>query len=830
VSLLETLGLASVDQVNGVAGRVQRLSRGLPAFESIWVDALVQGGRLTPYQAARINAGHGERLRVGPYLIERPIDDLDYAVAYLARESSTGYKVNLTLITATSEQCAAWSPALDALVSKSLGAHSVTVVGPHAWGTHDGGLWIATSMFDGRQAARSLVFNGRFPAEAVLETARQMVNGLAAWEAAGLVHGDLRIGRFWIDRVGSVQLAGGGIRGIVRPTEGFSSADLPPEAYDNLAPERVAEGHPPSVASDLYAAGCLWWQLLTGRTVLAGGDALRKLCAAEAANIPDVRRIAPDVPTPLAAAIERCTTRDPGERPADWSELVDALGPSTRQGRAKLAGWLRRPNAIRRAAVERPVSMTTSSHGLVWSVSAAAVMLAGVCIWWQRDEGPTKVSPYVMASVVNRLGTAGERVSAAGRIAGTSGQRPSNAFDGIPVEIPGELLEGERRGATRIAPRNSLDIDNGEVPYGEVSHDGARVQNAPKSNAVELATYESPIALPGHTSNTAVTAPSHIDPTDQQNMSADRLPAVRAGQTIAAANGGRLSINVSGEGLTVSVSDVTFQDVDFHWSPVPGTAASGARSAMVRLAADRARFVGCTFSGGASSSVRPSAIVWSGAPRLESDSLALPNGSLELADCVVRDVAAAVRSDFAAAVKIDVANTLHLGPGPLLRLDRLPQADEPVWLGLSHSTLREAACLVECRYDSVDRRAGRMMIAATANVFALVPGGGLLVWTGPESADPLLAAIEWDGEGSVLGPDSPLAVWRRLDGSLSPIDSARLDVAGLVRSDVGFAGPADDSPSASHAVRWQVPLVSTDPPGIRDAALLWPRREASDAP
>ena len=57
-------------------------------------------------------------------------------------------------------------------------------------------------------------------------------------------------------------------------------ADLLPEAYDYLAPERVTLGEPPNVSSDIYACGCVWWQMLCGRPPLGGGDSLTKLHAA----------------------------------------------------------------------------------------------------------------------------------------------------------------------------------------------------------------------------------------------------------------------------------------------------------------------------------------------------------------------------------------------------------------------------------------------------------------------------------------------------------------------------------------------------------------------
>ena len=55
IELLQRLGLARGAQVRALHGRVRRLARELPLFESVWVDAMAQARMLTPYQASEIN-------------------------------------------------------------------------------------------------------------------------------------------------------------------------------------------------------------------------------------------------------------------------------------------------------------------------------------------------------------------------------------------------------------------------------------------------------------------------------------------------------------------------------------------------------------------------------------------------------------------------------------------------------------------------------------------------------------------------------------------------------------------------------------------------------
>jgi hypothetical protein len=199
--------------------------------------------------------------------------------------------------------------------------------------------------------------------------------------------------------------------------------------------------------------------------------------------------------------------------------------------------------------------------------------------------------------------------------------------------------------------------------------------------------------------------------------------------------------------------------------------------------------------------------------------LELPNGQLEVQDCVLGDVAAGVRCRFTGAMALIVNNTLHLGPGPLVRLSRAPRLDEPMNLALAHVTVREAASLLEIRSESIPTESGNIAIAAEECVFALRAGGSLLQFVAPQSPARLMDRVEWKGQGSVMTAHGGLATWLTADGQRTPLDVSRLRVAGLVQSEIGFAGPSRSGPAASQAVRWQVPLRSPDPPGIDDARL-----------
>ena len=159
-------------------------------------------------------------------------------------------------------------------------------------------LWAATAATAGVSAADCLAGEGRLRAPAVLEIARQMIAHLAVLERFDLVHGDLAPAGIMLSADGTVQLPHPGVRAIVRPEEGYGRVELPPEAYDALAPERVTDGSPPTPQSELFACGCVWWHLLAGRPPLSGGDSLSKLKSVQSPRVIDICRLAPIRPPP----------------------------------------------------------------------------------------------------------------------------------------------------------------------------------------------------------------------------------------------------------------------------------------------------------------------------------------------------------------------------------------------------------------------------------------------------------------------------------------------------------------------------------------------------
>ncbi|GGS52381.1 serine/threonine-protein kinase [Streptomyces violaceus] len=174
-------------------------------------------------------------------------------------------------------------------------------------------LALVMDLVEGPDLHHYLRENGPFsPVAAALLTA-QIADALAASHADGVVHRDLKPANVLLQQYdgrmhplltdfGIARLADS--PGLTRTQEFVGTP-----AY--VAPEG-AEGRPQTSAVDIYGAGILMYELVTGRPPFGGGSALEVLHQHLSAE----PRRPSTVPDPLWTVIERCLRKNPDERPS----------------------------------------------------------------------------------------------------------------------------------------------------------------------------------------------------------------------------------------------------------------------------------------------------------------------------------------------------------------------------------------------------------------------------------------------------------------------------------------------------------------------------------
>ena len=306
-------------------------------------------------------------------------------------------------------------------------------------------------------AARARPEGGAMPLPHVRRVARQIAEALEVAHDKGIVHRDLKPANIKITPDGAVKVLDFGLAKAVdgdRVSPNLSSA--PDEAGPRpgavvgtaayMSPEQ-ARGQPVDKRTDIWAFGCVLYEMLTGRVAFAGetiSDSVAKILERE----PDWSVLPADTPMAIRRLLLRCLTKDPKQRLRDIGDvrieldaLDDAPPGTTGPGEPLVSAprhlawtpWLalavlvlalgvwearRRVTAARAASAENPFAHATFSR----------------VTNWRGSEEQAEVSPdgRFVSFLADRDGQLDVWVTQVG----------TGKFDNLTADLPGMLTPG----------------------------------------------------------------------------------------------------------------------------------------------------------------------------------------------------------------------------------------------------------------------------------------------------------------------------------------------------------------------------------------------------
>ncbi len=220
------------------------------------------------------------------------------------------------------------------------------VVGVRDFGEYDNRLFLVMELVEGPSLATTLTRSGALPAERVARIAAQAAAGLAAAHRQGIVHRDIKPGNLLLDADGTLKIGDFGIaRFMDDPGAALTATGQIVGTSLYLAPER-ALGKSAGPASDVYALGCVLYQLLTGRPPFQADTAVAILHQhLDAVPVPPRELGVPGLPPAFESYLLGLLAKEPEHRPAaqqaaDWfadgawqgrpEPLPDATSPARR--------------------------------------------------------------------------------------------------------------------------------------------------------------------------------------------------------------------------------------------------------------------------------------------------------------------------------------------------------------------------------------------------------------------------------------------------------------------------------------------------------------------
>ena len=812
--LLFGLGLCTPADLRRCRGRVRRIARDLPAFDSVWIDALVQSRRLTPFQARLLESPHPQRrqLAVGPcVLVDRTGGPAGHPETgtFLARHRKSRSQCIVKQFTPPQHETEACLARLRRLASQGGGHHSPYIVCPHSALQHEGRIVTVSRYVPGLTLKELLIRRGRFPARAVIDIAAMLIDGLAEAEQAGLVHGDIALQNIRLTDAGTAVLVDAGVAPCRSP-EFTIHADLPPDRCTGIAPERIGTGMPATSSSDIYAFGCLLWQLLAGRPPFPTADSLSRLASHQVRDVEDVRRWAPDTPEKLAESIAAFTRRDADQRPASWQEVQARWQPAGYRCRRRLAAF----RSEIRVAVPRSASAGRVAAGggyriwvfvLLFAVSGVVVGTEPAARQWLLNLPASlpqaRWLPEFVRATPQPAGAAAEQE--------TASSPPSSADSGTPAPAPENSTSGNHTAASTGTGADLNAVGAAELTPGDVM--SATPTRLPQPDAEGLIVLDS------------------IGPWAWERIDASGPLVIRG------AAGVRPVVLVRKQPCKILCDHLTLRNIHFVRVAATRPAPPARNSTAARqVDLDRSLLLvqsgglsvsGCSFHLPAATSPHrgrtplPAAIGWT-APA------GAAGGQLEFNETVFAGTATAL---FCAAHPqyIRWNHCLSLTHGPLLHLARLDGTAGQCRVELKHCTVRHAMALAVLPVSSSTAIEPALLVEPLACVLGPARQAPLFLLEGRQPGEGWESPVHLSGAATVVAGGAVIAGWRKNSTSpVSPQEQLPIPVEGLLAIPFRFTGPPESMLPGDSAVEFSAdsppPRFSGKRPGAETAHLPEP--------
>ena len=244
---------------------------------------------------------------------------------YRAHDEQLGRDVAIKVLLALSDPAARSRLWREARAAASLNHPNVCQL--YEIGEENGVLFLAMELLDGESLAVRLLLRGPLPCAEAVQIALAILAALEALHRRGLVHRDLKPSNAFLTPHG-VKLLDFGLARPIPTGSGATETDLTLPGTvigtpDYMAPEQVL-GQTVDARADLFAAGTLLFEMLSGKPPFGGDNVVHVLHAITAEQPPALSG------SPAIVAVDRVIHRALSKNPEDRYQTADAMAQELR--------------------------------------------------------------------------------------------------------------------------------------------------------------------------------------------------------------------------------------------------------------------------------------------------------------------------------------------------------------------------------------------------------------------------------------------------------------------------------------------------------------------
>ncbi len=233
------------------------------------------------------------------------------------------------------------------------------IVALHDFGEEEGTVYTVTELLEG-ETLRAALRRGPLPVRKAIEQAVQIARGLAAAHEKGIVHRDLKPENVFVTADGQVKILDFGLARQETPSGPVASEvqtltrDTAPGVVlgtvGYMSPEQV-QGLAADHRSDVFALGCVLYEMLTGRRAFERPTSAETLTAILREDPPSLSGTGRPIPAVLERTVRRCLEKSPAERFQSARDVAFALeavsgdsstavaAETTKVGRRRFLSW-----------------------------------------------------------------------------------------------------------------------------------------------------------------------------------------------------------------------------------------------------------------------------------------------------------------------------------------------------------------------------------------------------------------------------------------------------------------------------------------------------------